>query len=487
MTVLIAGCGFVGERAADLLHAEGHTVIGLTHSAASTERLRAAKPWRVEACDISDPASVTALAAKLAPQTIDASIHCASSSRGGAEMYQSVYVGGMRNLIAAFPQAFPLFTSSTSVYPQIAGETVDESSFADPDRETGRLLRDAEKLALAAGASVGRLAGIYGPGRSFLLKNLLEGKAAIEGNDGQGRYLNQIHAHDAACAVAHLVTQRLAGIYNIADDANVTQRDVYLELCRLFGVPLPPARDPDPTRKRGWSHKLVTNAKLRATGWEPYFSTYLDAIHDDPDLAASILDTIIAEGSVKIPRQPNIILIGLMGSGKTTVGRIVAQMINFQLADTDHLIVDAVGQSIPAIFESEGEAGFRRYESTILRSLLGRRGTVISTGGGIITQPRNLPLLRHLGYIVWLDAPPEQLARRTSHNQDRPLLAGEEDPLSKLTRLLAERKPTYQALCDLRIKTAELAPAETAYGIMESARVFFTDMQRQTAADPPSP
>jgi shikimate kinase len=179
-----------------------------------------------------------------------------------------------------------------------------------------------------------------------------------------------------------------------------------------------------------------------------------------------------------VPRQPNIVLIGLMGSGKTTVGRIVAQMIGFQFVDTDAMIVETAGQTIPEIFAAEGEAGFRLRESAALRSLLGRRGCVIATGGGIITQPRNQPLLRHLGYIVWLDADPERLARRTALNNNRPLLAGEEDPKAKLERLLTERKPLYKALSDLRIQTAELTPQETAYGVMESARVFFAKMQR---------
>jgi shikimate kinase/dTDP-4-dehydrorhamnose reductase len=420
---------------------------------------------------------VNALAAKIAPLHIDAFIHCASSSRGGAEMYQSVYVNGMRHLIAAFPAAFPLYTSSTSVFPQIQGETVDETSFADPDRETGRLLREAENLALNAGGCAARLAGIYGPGRSFLLKNLLEGKAAIEGNDGHGRYLNQIHADDAASALVHLVTHRLSGIYNIADDQKVTQRDSYLDLCRVFGLPLPISRDPDPNRKRGWSHKHVSNAKLRATGWQPLYPTYLDAVQNDPELASSILRAVIEEATVPLPRQPNIILIGLMGSGKTTVARIVSQMIGFQCLDTDQLIIDTAGQSIPSIFANEGEPGFRLHESTALRSLLGKRGCCIATGGGIITQPRNLPLLRHLGYIVWLDADPALLASRTSHNNDRPLLAGEEDPKAKLTRLLDERKPLYKSLADLRIQTSELTPQETAYGIMESAKIFFSKMR----------
>ncbi|WP_395751274.1 shikimate kinase [Prosthecobacter sp.] len=478
MKVIVAGCGFVGARAADLLHAAGHEVIGLTHSPESAARLASAKAWRTEACDISDRASVTALAAKLDARSIDAIIHCASSSRGGAETYQTVYVDGMRHLTSAFPAAFPLYTSSTSVYPQVDAETVDETSFADPDRETGRLLRAAENIALDSRGAVARLAGIYGPGRSFILKNLLEGKAAIEGNQGQGRILNQIHADDAAAALVHLVTHRLSGIYNVVDDSQMTQRQCLERLCSMFGMKLPGTREPDPNRKRGWSHKRVSNTKLHACGWTPRYASYFDALRDDPDLASSILELVQSGGEPPPPRQPNILLIGLMGSGKTTVGRIVAQMIGFKMIDTDHLIVDTARKSIPEIFATEGEAAFRLRESAALRSLLGKRGCVIATGGGIVTQPRNLAILRHLGYIVWLDADPERLARRTAVNNNRPLLSGEEDPKAKLERLLTERKPLYKGLSDLRIKTAELTPQETAYGVMESARVYFAKMKK---------
>jgi len=478
MKVLLVGCGFVGERAADQLHAAGHKVVGLTHSPESSARLAACKPWHADSCDVSNRDSVLALAAKLDAGSVDAFIHCASSSRGGAEMYQSVYVNGMRHLVEAFPRAFALYTSSTSVYPQINGETVDETSFADPDRDTGRLLREAENIALAANGAVARLAGIYGPARSFVLKNLLEGKAAIEGNHGQGRMLNQIHADDAAAALVHLVTHRLSGVFNVVDDAQMTQRQCLEHLCMTFGVKLPPEREPDPNRKRGWSHKRVSNTKLHATGWNLRYAGYFDALRDDPELASSILNLVHSAGEAPLPRQPNILLIGLMGSGKTTVGRIVAQMIGFQFVDTDAMIVETAGKTIPEIFASEGEAGFRLRESAALRSLLGKRGCVIATGGGIITQPRNLPILRHLGYIVWLDADPERLARRTAMNNNRPLLAGEEDPKAKLERLLTERKPLYKSLADLRIQTAELTPQETAYGVMESARVFFAKMKR---------
>lgn len=478
MRVLVAGCGFVGERAADLLHAGGHDVVGLTHSPDSAARLAAAKPWRTASCDISSRAAVQELAAELGTPGIDAVIHCASSGRGGAEMYQSVYVDGMRHLAEAFPNAFMLYTSSTSVYTQVNGETVDETTPAEPARDTGRLLREAENIALEAGGAVARLAGIYGPGRSFILKNLLEGKAAIEGNDGEGRLLNQIHADDAAAALAHLVTRRLTGIYNVVDDAQITQRECLSRLCVLFSVNLPPVREPDQNRKRGWSHKRVSNARLHATGWRPRYPGYLDALNGDPDLASSILGLVHAGAEAPLPRQPNIVLIGLMGSGKTTVGRLVAQMVGFKFIDTDHLIVEAAGRTIPEIFASEGEAGFRLRESAALRSLLGRRGCVIATGGGIVTQPRNLPILRHLGYIAWLEADPERLARRTGQNTNRPLLAGDEDPKAKLERLLSERKPLYKSIADLRIQTAELTPQETAYGVMESARVFFAKMRR---------
>ena len=478
MKVLVAGCGFVGGRTADLLHASGHEVIGVTHSPESAARLAMIKPWRTESCDISDRVAVHALAAKVNASSIGAVIHCASSGRGGAEMYQAVYVDGMRHLTQAFPTAFPLYTSSTSVYPQVNGEIVDETSFADPERETGRLLRAAENIALNANGTVARLAGIYGPGRSFVLKNLLEGKAAIEGNYGQGRILNQIHADDAASALAHLITQRQAGIYNIVDDAQMTQRQCLERLCAIFGVKLPGECAPDPNRKRGWSHKRVSNTKLHATGWTPHYASYFDALRDDPDLVSSILELVQTAGETPLPRQPNILLIGLMGSGKTTVGRIVAQMVGFKLVDTDHLIVEEAGKSIPEIFACEGEAGFRQRESAALRSLVGKRGCVIATGGGIVTQPRNMPLLRHLGYIAWLEADPERLARRTAMNSNRPLLNNEENPKAKLERLLGERKPLYKSLADLRIHTAELTPQETAYGVMESARVFFAKMRR---------
>lgn len=473
MKVLIIGCGFVGERTADLLHAGGHEVIGVTHSPASAEHLSESKPWLALACDVSSSSDVQAVRVRTGP--VDAFIHCASSSKGGAEMYQAVYVDGMTHLISAYPEAWPLYTSSTSVYPQTDGSQVDETSPADPGKDTGRLLRAAEEITLGKGGTVARLAGIYGPGRSFVLKNLLEGKSGIEVNEGapDGRLLNQIHADDAASALVHLITQKHAGIFNVVDDAQMTQKACLEKLAALFSLPVPETKDPDPGRKRGWTHKHVSNAKLRATAWVPKYPSYFDALSGDPQLASSILALVEEGGEVPVTRAENIVIIGLMGSGKSSVGRLVAKLLGFHFADTDHMIIDRAGCSIPEIFANEGEAGFRKRESAVLRELLGARHTVIATGGGIITQPVNKPLLRHLGFITWLEASTELLVRRTAANNDRPLLRGEEPPRVKLERLIQERAPLYKALADLRILTDDLTQEESAYGVAESARIFF--------------
>ncbi len=477
MKILIVGCGYVGERVADALHAVGHEVVGVTHSPESAQRLATAKAWRAVACNISDLEAVNALKTEVG--AVDAWLHCASSGRGGAEAYQAVYVKGVSHLLEVFPEAHGCFTSSTSVYPQTDGSMVNEQSPAEPDRETGRLLRQAEEMILAAGGSVARLGGIYGPERSFVLKHLLEGSAGVEEipEAPEGRYLNQIHRDDAAQALVHLVLQKLKGIYNVVDDEPTTQQRCLTQLSEIMGMPSPGNKPLDVNRKRGWTHKQVSNAKLRTAGWIPRFPNYVSAVHQDPDLVSSILAIVLTENQVPLPRAENVVLIGLMGSGKTSVGRHVAGMLGFQLVDTDALIIEAAGKSIPDIFAEEGEAGFRVRESAALRSLLGKIHCVIATGGGIVTQKRNHSLLRHLGYIVWLEAEPKLLARRTATSHDRPLLRGEEPPLQKLERLLEERGPLYKGLADLRIQTDDLTQVESAYGVAESARVQFAHMR----------
>lgn len=472
--IIIAGCGFLGERIADLLHDAGHAIVALAHSEESIRRLSQVKPWRLAACDIGDAASVAALASKLGGESVTAIVHCASSNRGGLGAYRRVYSDGMANLLAAFPDAFIVFASSTSVYSQTDGSVVDESSPAEPSRDTGKVLRQVEEQVLARHGAVARLAGLYGPGRSFMLRNLLEGKAVIEGAGGQGRILNQVHRDDAAAAIVRLLLQRSAGFFNVADSQPMTQRECYEALSARFGVAMPSVAPPDLDRKRSWTNKRVSNARLLATGWSPKFTSYLDALDNDPDLVPSILAQIARENPEVLPRKMNVILIGLMGSGKTTVGRLIAQKLGFQFIDTDQLITKAAGASIPRIFETEGEAGFRLHESAVLRSLMNREHCVVATGGGIATQERNHPVLRHLGLIVWLEAEVAALHRRTAGAHDRPLLQ-QKNPKEKLRELLRARQPLYAALADLRIPTDNLSPEEAAYGIAESVRLHFAN------------
>ncbi len=276
--VLVVGCGFVGEAAADLFHAAGWTVTGWTHSEESAARLAGVKPYPVAAHDITDPDHVREAARNLpGGGELNALLDCVSSGRGGGpEAYRQVYLEGARNLRAAFRAARFVYTGSTSVYAQTDGSAVDEESPAEPDRETGRILRETEAVVLAApGGGVARLAGIYGPGRSNLLRKFLAGEAVIEG-DG-GRWLNQIHRDDAAAALFRLAqADAPPGVYNVADDSPLTQSELYRALAAEFGRELPPHGPEDRNRKRGWTSKRVQNGRLRALGWQPRWGSFLD-------------------------------------------------------------------------------------------------------------------------------------------------------------------------------------------------------------------
>ena len=270
--MVIAGCGFLGEAAAFLFSESGASVLGLCATQQTAERL-AGRPFDVRVADIARPLS------GISPdwKNPDLLIHCASSSRGGADEYRAVYRDGLSNLIAFFAPRRVIFTGSTSVYAQESGERVDENSPAEPTRETGRILLEAEEFALRAGGIVARLGGIYGPGRTVYLRKFLEGSAVLE--DGGSRWTNQIHRDDAARSLAILANPAVpSGIYNVCDDSPVTQRDLYGWIADFLSKPLPPEGPRDPDRKRGWTSKRVSNAKLRADGWAPEFPSYRDAL-----------------------------------------------------------------------------------------------------------------------------------------------------------------------------------------------------------------
>jgi len=266
--ILIAGCGYVGEATADLLHEQGWKVEGWTASVESAGQL-AAKPYAVRAVDITNPAAVSAVR-----EEFDVVIQCASSGGGDAEEYRRIYLDGARNLLHAFPSARLLFTSSTSVYAQQHGDIVDETSPANPAHEKGQILREAEELVLSHNGMVARLGGIYGPGRSFLLRKFLAGEAVLDNADD--RFINQAHRDDIAAAL-FLLAERRAGlerhIYNVVDDQPILARDAYQWLSAHLQRSLPTGKVAA-GRKRGDSNKRVSNKKLRALGWEPRYPNF---------------------------------------------------------------------------------------------------------------------------------------------------------------------------------------------------------------------
>ncbi|MEO7167930.1 MAG: NAD-dependent epimerase/dehydratase family protein [Chthoniobacterales bacterium] len=265
--VLIAGCGYVGAATADLFHLAQWEVEGWTHSPESAAQL-GEKPFPVRAVDIADAGAVQAAAG-----AFDAVIHCASSGGGGAEGYRRVYLEGARNLLAALRPAVFLYTSSTSVYAQTDGSWVDEESAAEPSHATGKILRETEEIVGQNGGLVARLAGIYGPGRSALLRKFLSGDARIEG--AGERYLNQVHRDDIAAALFFLITRApTAATVNVTDNEPIAQREAYEWLATRLGRPLPAVATESGERKRGASNKRVSNRKLRALGWEPMFPSF---------------------------------------------------------------------------------------------------------------------------------------------------------------------------------------------------------------------
>lgn len=139
----------------------------------------------------------------------------------------------------------------------------------------------------------------------------------------------------------------------------------------------------------------------------------------------------------------NIYLVGLMGAGKTTVGRQLAKRLGRPFYDSDHEIVERTGVPIPTIFEIEGEDGFRRREAQTIAELSNAQNIVLATGGGVVLNPENRRRLHDTGWVVYLNVPPAMLYERTRHDRNRPLLQVS-DPLARLEELYAIRDPLYR-------------------------------------------
>lgn len=151
-------------------------------------------------------------------------------------------------------------------------------------------------------------------------------------------------------------------------------------------------------------------------------------------------------------KPKNIFLVGPMGSGKTTVGKQLAKAMNFEFMDSDHEIEDRTGASIPLIFDVEGEAGFRRWEKTVIDELTQQESLVLATGGGAVLDGDNRSALCQRGIVVYLRATAEQLYQRTSRDRNRPLLQTE-NPREKIAQIIKEREPLYEEVADIIVDT----------------------------------
>ncbi|VVM07963.1 hypothetical protein MAMC_01917 [Methylacidimicrobium cyclopophantes] len=270
--ILLVGCGYVGARVAEILRDRRIGFRAWVRTEESRSRLSGLAIPAV-AGDVGSFEAWDRLADRP-----DFLVYGPSSSRGGAIQYRNVFVTGLSHALRRFPKTPLLFLSSTSVYGQSNGELVDEESPAEPESETGRILREGEELALEAGGTVLRISGIYGPGRTYLLDRILSGEAAISPID---RWINQIHRDDVVSAILHFLALRLRReIVNVVDDEPVRESHFSEWLARTLdkAPPFPGGERRALPSKRRPTHKRVSNAKARALGWKPLYPSFREGL-----------------------------------------------------------------------------------------------------------------------------------------------------------------------------------------------------------------
>ncbi|MBF0266234.1 MAG: shikimate kinase [Gammaproteobacteria bacterium] len=156
-----------------------------------------------------------------------------------------------------------------------------------------------------------------------------------------------------------------------------------------------------------------------------------------------------------------------MGAGKTTIGRRIAQYYECEFYDSDRVIEERTGVSIPLIFELEGEEGFRKRESDVISDLITKDNIVLATGGGAVLLEKNRELMKDSAFIIFLNASLEQLYKRTSRDKNRPLLQTE-NPKEKLQNILDERLEIYKSIADLEIVTDNQSINHTVNNLIKS-------------------
>jgi len=162
-----------------------------------------------------------------------------------------------------------------------------------------------------------------------------------------------------------------------------------------------------------------------------------------------------------------IALVGYRGSGKSTIGKILAEKTGWELVCLDELIEKRAGKSIPEIVEQEGWERFRQLEREILKEVIKKDPAIFDLGGGVVEREENRKLIKENCFVVWLKASPEVLAERIKHSQNRPSLTGK-DFLEEISEVLARREPLYQELAHLELNTEQKPPQELAEKILEN-------------------
>jgi shikimate kinase len=172
-----------------------------------------------------------------------------------------------------------------------------------------------------------------------------------------------------------------------------------------------------------------------------------------------------------------IFLIGFMASGKTTVGRLLAERLEWAFVDLDRLVEQGAGRAVADIFAAEGETGFRKRETEALREVAGRRKTVVATGGGAPCRDENIQAMLASGRVFWLDVSAEEAVRRAGTASGRPLLDGAADPVAAARKLLDARRPYYEKAHD-RLDTERGEAAGIAKVLQMLLKVSRTDLAK---------
>lgn len=165
----------------------------------------------------------------------------------------------------------------------------------------------------------------------------------------------------------------------------------------------------------------------------------------------------------------NIFLVGMMGAGKTTLGKALAHRMGHEFIDTDRILVERTGVPVATIFEIEGEVGFRKRESAVLAEIAGREGYVVATGGGVVLDEENRRVMRGSGTVVYLRARLENLWERTRHDTTRPLLSTA-DPRGTLQALLEEREPLYRDAAHVIVDTGSQSSSTLVTRVLSALR-----------------